>query len=74
MCENEGADWLPFKPLAKVRSVNTKLGIHGNKSELYSDEVIWVNDEEYFPMRKYFKGWTLLPEPANDPGPLPLTA
>jgi hypothetical protein len=71
VCENEGADWLPFRPLTKVRSMNAKSP--DRQSGVYSKEVIWVNDTEYFPMGKYFRGWTV-PEPANDSEPLRLTA
>ena len=37
VCENEGADWLPFQPLASIQSNPSK---HGKKR---SREVIWLN-------------------------------
>lgn len=37
VCENAGADWLPFRPLARI---NTQQGAHGGR---YSHEVVWTN-------------------------------
>lgn len=36
VCENDGADWLPFRPFAKLRS----------SAKDFSNEVIWTNREE----------------------------
>jgi hypothetical protein len=37
VCENEGADWLPFSPVAKRR------GITGRYQKSSATEVVWVN-------------------------------
>jgi hypothetical protein len=37
VCENDGADWLPFRPLATIKANESK---HGGKR---SKEVIWTN-------------------------------
>jgi hypothetical protein len=39
VCENQGADWLPFRPFRTIKGLEGKRG--GKKSE----EVIWTNDE-----------------------------
>lgn len=38
VCENAGADWLPFKPLASIASAQTP-----NEAAKRSSEVIWLN-------------------------------
>lgn len=42
VCENEGAEWLPFQPFMWIRSSSGK---HG---KTYSTEAIWTNDSEQF--------------------------
>lgn len=37
VCENDGADWLPFRPFATIKSNSCKRG------KGYSKEVIWTN-------------------------------
>jgi hypothetical protein len=39
VCENAGADWLPF------RSFRTIKGLEGKRGGRKSEEVIWTNDE-----------------------------
>jgi hypothetical protein len=39
VCENEGADWLPFRPHGRHKTLNRKDGQQG-----YSREAIWTND------------------------------
>lgn len=38
VCENEGADWLPFKPFKKIKAMSRPNG------KSFSAEVIWTND------------------------------
>ena len=40
VCEQSGARWLPFKPLAKIQTIQSKKGS--------SDEVVWMNDSGDF--------------------------
>lgn len=39
VCEQEGADWLPFKPLTVAKGSSGR-----QKGSLYSREVVWVNN------------------------------
>lgn len=38
VCEAEGADWLPFRPFRKAKSMC------GKNNHVYSREVVWTND------------------------------
>lgn len=38
VCENEGADWLPFQPLGAVKATS------GRKRSGYSAEAVWLGD------------------------------
>jgi len=40
VCERKGADWLPFKPFAKIKSTP------GSRGKSYSSEVIWENPKK----------------------------
>jgi len=40
VCENKGADWLPFQPLADIPTARSNTSKHGGKR---SREVIWLN-------------------------------
>ena len=40
VCENEGADWLPFKPFLNIHTTNGKM------RNGYSKEVIWLNSKD----------------------------
>jgi len=37
VCEQEGANWLPFEPFAKTKAMG------GTRGKAYSEEVIWAN-------------------------------
>lgn len=38
VCENDGAEWLPFKPFAKIKSTE------GKRGKAKSHEALWCND------------------------------
>lgn len=39
VCENAGADWLPFRPFRTIK------GLEGRRGGKKSEEAIWTNDE-----------------------------
>lgn len=43
VCENEGADWLPFRPFAAIMS-NPANAARADATRRTSAEVIWTND------------------------------
>lgn len=51
VCEAEGADWLPFKPFRKAKSMC------GKNNHVYSKEMIWTNDDVFPP-----EGWHAYPD------------
>ena len=40
VCEQDGADWLPFRPFMHIKSTEGRL------REARSAEVVWTNQEE----------------------------
>lgn len=44
VCENEGANWLPFEPFMQMKTLNRKDG-----SRSYSKEVVWHGGDEWEP-------------------------
>jgi site-specific DNA-adenine methylase len=44
VCENAGADWLPFRPFAEIRSNQANAKRAGDAERRSSAEVIWTND------------------------------
>jgi hypothetical protein len=52
VCENEGADWLPFRPFKTIK------GLEGKRGGKKSVEVLWTNDEcPTTPIAVFRKEW-----------------